>query len=209
MRIGLTCLLLGLSLAAPGGTAAAEAAPLKRLSTAHEMFRIGLADQDPLLILAAARLRKGIAATPVERAPEGGAAVAGTPLDWPDMLAAAGPMIAGNPLLEGLAEDIAAERAKGVTSGPVYSIVEIGAGGSDRYPGLPFSGGHYAEVYVEGPSGTDMNILVHDAQGRLVCSDTDISAIAYCGWKPATGGSFTITVENSGPRAGRYSMMTN
>lgn len=188
---------------------AEESAPLKRLATAHDMYRIGLERQDPLLILAAAKLRKSVAASPADRAPEDGETVAGAPLGWRDMLASAALMVEGDPLLEGLAEDIAAARSKGVASGPVYSIVEIGAGGRDEYPGLPFSGGNYAEVYVEGPSGTDMNVLVHDSKGRLVCSDTDISAIAYCGWKPATGGSFSITVENSGPRGGRYSMMTN
>lgn len=208
LRLALIALGLGLALPAAAGSAS-ELPPLKRARTAHDLYRIGVEGGDPLLILAAARLRKTVAMTAADRAPEGGSAATGTPLGWAEMLAAAAPLMEGDPLMQGLAEDIAADTAKGVASGPVYSIVRIGAGGRDRYPQLTFTGGQYAEVYVEGPSGTDLNLLVHDDKGRLVCSDTDISAIAYCGWRPAVSGSFTITVENDGPQGGQYAMMTN
>jgi len=186
-----------------------DSAPLARVKTARALFDIGVATQDALYFLAAAQLRKSVEMTPSDRAPEGGTALSGTLLGWQDMLAAATPLIAGNPMMTGLAEYIAAARSKGVASGPVYSVVEIGAGERDKYPRLRFSGGQYAEIYVEGASGTDLNLLVHDAKGRLVCSDTDISAIAYCGWKPTENGDFVSTVENDGNRGGSYSMMTN
>lgn len=201
-------LSLALSLAATAGVAD-DAAPLQQMRTARALYDIGVAEGDPLYILAAARLRKSVEPRPIDRAPEGGTAATGAPLGWQDILAAAASLIVGDPILLGLAEDIAAENSKGVMTGPVYSIVDIRAGGQDRYPGLPFTGGQYAEIYVEGPSGTDLNLTVRDDQGRLVCSDTDISAIAYCGWKPATDGRFAITVENQGRTGGRYSMMTN
>ena len=192
-----------------GPVLAGPDAPLDRLRTAHALYTIGLDQKQPLYILAAAKLRKSIALKRTGRAPAGGATASGAPLSWQDMLAAAAPLSQGDPMLVGLAEDIAAEGTKGVASGPVYSVVTIGAGASDKYPHLTFSGGQYAEIYVEGASGTDLNLLVHDARGRLVCSDTDISAIAYCGWHPATDGSFAITVKNDGKRGGKYSMMTN
>lgn len=188
---------------------AQDAAPLSRIKTARALYDIGVTTQDPLYILTAAQLRKSVDLHPTDRAPEGGTALSETPLGWQDMLATAAPLITGDPMMTGLAQDIAAARTKGVASGPVYSVVEIGAGGRDKYPRLRFSGGQYAEIYVEGASGTDLNLLVHDAKGRLVCSDTDISAIAYCGWKPAANGDFVITVENDGTRGGSYSMMTN
>ncbi len=203
--------IVGIGLAAGMGSAgwAGPAAPLDQIRTARAMYEIGVTERAPLYILAAARLRKSIPVKPVDRAPEGGATTTGAPLGWQDMLDTAAPLIEGDPTLTGLAEDIAAETLKGVASGPVYSVVQIGAGGSDRYPRLVFDGGKYAEIYVEGDAGTDLNLLVHDASGRLVCSDTDISTIAYCGWHPASTGKFTITIRNDGKRGGKYSMMTN
>lgn len=183
--------------------------PLKRVETARTLYDIGLASAEPLYLLAAARLRKSVEAAPVDRAPQGGSVTDGAPFGWQEMLVAAGPLIAGNQTLEGLAQDIRAERSKGVTDGPVYSIVDIAAGGRDVYDPLPFTGGAYAEVYVEGAPGTSLDVLVYDDQGRLVCADTDPNAIAYCGWRPATDGRFGVTVENTGGRGGRYSMMTN
>lgn len=208
MPFRLTALALAAALmAAP--VLAAEPTPLDRMRTARALYEIGLESGDGLLVLAAARLRKTVAVQPVDRAPEGGDAAEGEPLGWQQMLDAALPLISGDPLLLGLAEDIAAETSKGVMTGPVYSIMEIGAGGTDRYPPVPFAGGQYAEIYVEGPSGTDLNLTVHDDRDRLVCSDTDISAIAYCGWRPAADGKFRITVVNKGANGGRYSMITN
>ncbi|MCA0873770.1 hypothetical protein LCL97_23305 [Seohaeicola saemankumensis] len=208
MRFRRPASALALALCA-NGALAADVAPLKQVQTARALFDIGLATGDPLYLLTAARLRKSVDLSPIERAPEGGVAEPGTVLVWQDMLAAARLQISGDPVLSGLADDIAAERSKGVSSGPVYSIVTIRPGGTDTYPQLPFSGGDYAEIYVEGASGTDLNVMVRDDKGRLVCSDTDISAIAYCGWRPATDGRFTIVVENQGRRGGQYSLMTN
>ncbi len=201
-------LIIGAMLIGTGAVARADTA-LQQMQTARAMYEIGVAQDDPLLILAAAKLRKAIPTDPGTLTPEGGALTEGEPLGWQAMLAAAAPLVAGDPTLEGLAEDIEAERSKGVTNGPVYSIVKIGGGATDTYPSVPFTGGEYAEIYVEGPSGGDLNLLVHDAKGRLVCSDTDISAIAYCGWRPAADGAFTISVVNETGRGGQYSMMTN
>ena len=189
--------------------ALAETAPLQQMRTARSLYEIGIAQQNPLLILAAARLRKSVTPRPSARNTEGSKAITGQPLGWQEMLAAAAPLIEGDPALLALAEDTKAERDKGVTIGPVYSIAEIEAKGTDTYPSLPFTGGQYAEIYVEGPAGVDLNVLIRDAQGRLVCSDTDISAIAYCGWRPAASGEFKITVENRSAQGGQYSLISN
>lgn len=208
MRRATLALAVALSAAAAPATAQVQP-PLQQMRLARQLYDLGLATGDPLYVLAAARLRKSVGLAATRRAPQDGGATDGAPLGWQEMLAAAAPLIAGDPALQGLAGDIAAEAAKGVATGPVYSIVEIRAGGRDVYPRLPFAGGQYAEIYVEGAAGTDLNLLVHDDRGRLVCSDTDISAIAYCGWRPAAGGAFSVTVTNAGRTGGRYSMMTN
>ena len=102
-----------------------------------------------------------------------------------------------------------AETTKGVASGPVYNIGSLGNGNGDTYPPIEFRGGEYAEVYVEAKAATNVNLTIYDDKGRLVCSDTDISHIAYCGWTPAAGGTFTLKVENKGPMSAAYALMTN
>ncbi len=187
---------------------AQEATQLQKVNTARALYEIGLANDDALLILAAAKLRKEVPLTQTERAPEGRRAEDGAPLEWQEMLASALPLIEGNPILMGISEDIEAERSKGVTDGPVYSVARIASGGRDVYDNLPFDGGTYAEIYLEGPSGSDLNLMIRDSKGRLVCSDTDISAIAYCGWKPLAADVFQVTVE-SARGGGKYSLMSN
>lgn len=207
MNRPLATLILAVTIGAT--PALSDPAPLETMRTARALFDIGVARQDPLLILAAARLRKSVEPRAVARSPEDRTPLDGSPIGWQEMLAAAAPLIEGDPSLTGVAEDIAAERDKGVTIGPVYSIARIAPKGRDVYPALPFSGGQYAEVYVEGPSGVDLNVTIRDSQDRLVCSDTDISAIAYCGWRPVTDGKFTISVDNQSPQGGQYSLISN
>ena len=208
--MGLKVLALGTALAmAAQGAQAQEATPIQKMQAAKTLFEIGVQAQDPLYMLAAARLRKSVPLKAAERAPDGKMAAEGAPLGWDDMLTQAEELAYGNSLLTGLIGDIRAERNKGVVNGPVYSIVTLKAGGRDEYPGITFRGGEYAEIYVEGTSGSDLNLLVRDAQGRLVCSDTDISDIAYCGWRPPADEAFTVTVVSEGARGGEYSMMTN
>lgn len=201
------------SLLLTGLPSAAQDAPsaIEKLRVSRALYDLGLAEEDPLLLLAAARLRKSAPLDPVQRTPEGGTQVSGDPkpLSWQDILDEAAPLIEGDPALEGLAEDIALEGERGVSDGAVYSIANIQGRGENTYPDLTFSGGDFAEVYVEGPSGSDLNILIHDSQGRLVCSDTDPSAIAHCGWYPTTQGRFKVTVENRGDSGAEYSLITN
>ncbi len=157
--------LLSGALMSLSSVAIADQPLLKRIQTSFALYELGVAQSDPLYILAAAQLRKSIPLSAGTLAPEGGKTEQSEPLlDAKTMLAAAEPLIQGDPALEGLAEDIKAYRTKGVKSGPVYSIVQIKAKGRDTYPGIIFTGGQYAEIYVEGASGTDLNLLVHDAK---------------------------------------------
>ncbi len=202
-------ILIALTLALAPPALAETPSPVKTAELSARLHALGLAQGDPLLILSAARLRKTLAPTASDRAPEGGSPAEGTPLTWEEMLASAEPLATGDAALTGLIDDIRAETVKGVASGPVYNIGQLADGRDDTYPPIEFRGGEYAEVYVEAKAATNLNLTIHDDKGRLVCSDTDISHIAYCGWTPATGGRFTLKVENKGPAAASYALMTN
>lgn len=207
MRLALLSCAFAAALVVPA--TAETPSPVKVAELSARLYALGVETGDPLLMISAARLRKTIAPVAADRAPEGGTAGDGAPLGWEEMLAAAEPLAAGDEVLLGLIADAAVETTKGVTSGPVYNIGSLANGGGDTYPPLEFRGGEYAEVYVEARAATNLNLSVYDDQGRLVCSDTDISHIAYCGWTPAESGTFTLKVENKGPAAAAYALMTN
>lgn len=183
--------------------------PVKVAELSARLYAAGMAAGDPLLILSAAKLRKELAPVAADRAAVDGIIGESAPLGWEEMLASAAELAAEDEALMGLIEDAKVEATKGVASGPVYNIGSLGTGRGDTYPPIEFRGGEYAEVYVEARAATNLNLGVYDDKGRLVCSDTDISHIAYCGWTPAAGGTFTLKVENKGPVAADYALMTN
>jgi len=186
-----------------------SASPVKTAELSARLYAAGLDLGDPLLILSAAKLRKSLGLKPSGLLAEGATPDAEAPLGWEDMLVSAEQMASGDDILLGLIDDVRAESSKGAASGPVYNIGSLGNGGLDTYPVVQFLGGEYAEVYVEAKSTTDLNLSIYDAQGRLVCSDTDDSHIAYCGWRPGDTGGFVLKVENNGPAGAKYALMTN
>lgn len=203
-------ILVALTLSALALPALAEApSPVKLAELSARLYAAGVAAGDPVLILSAAKLRKTLAPVPADRAAVDGQPGEGAPLAWEEMLATAEALAKGDAALAGLIDDIRAETIKGVASGPVYNIGSLSNGRDDTYPPIEFRGGEYAEVYVEAKAATNLNLTVWDDQGRLVCSDTDMSHIAYCGWTPATPGTFTLKVENKGPASAAYALMTN
>ncbi len=205
MRHFLAVCLIGLALPAW----AEGPSPVKIAELSARLYAAGMQAGDPLLVLSAAKLRKGLAPVAGGRAAVDGVAGQGAPLSWEEMLAAATALAAGDEVLLGLIEDAQVEANKGVASGPVYNIGSLGNGKGDTYPPIEFRGGEYAEVYVEAKAATNLNLGVYDDKGRLVCSDTDISHIAYCGWTPAAPGTFTLKVDNKGPLGADYALMTN
>lgn len=196
-----------ISLALPAWAEGPSLVKLAELSA--RTYAAGMAAGDPLLVLSAAKLRKGMAPVAGDRAAAGGTPGQGAPLGWEEMLASAAQLAAGDEAVLGLIEDARVETTKGVASGPVYNIGSLGNGKGDTYPPIEFRGGEYAEVYVEAKVAANLNLRIYDDKGRLVCSDTDISHIAYCGWTPANAGTFTLEVENKGPSAADYALMTN
>ncbi|MCO6381154.1 hypothetical protein GTH22_00340 [Oceanicola sp. 502str15] len=201
---------LSLSFSAAPVMAADELPPLRAMEMSRQLFAAGQASRDPLMMAAAAQLRKGVSLEEVARSGGEGEAISGeAPMGWEAMLDAARDAAGDDEAMLSVIEDIRVAGTKGVSTGPVYSISRLAAKKTDTYPPLPYDGGKYAEVYVEGGGDSDLNLYVYDAKGRLVCSDTDISDVAYCGWRPATSEKFTVKVENKGAGTNRYSLMTN
>lgn len=185
---------------------------LRDAMLSKQLYDSGVARADPLLVIAAAKLRKELELERVDRAPQGAQADMDSPaphMGWQEMLATATELSGANEALLGLIDDIRAERSKGLIGGRVYNTATLGSGQKDNYEALPFEGKKFAEIYLEGKGQGDLNLFIYDDQNRLVCSDTDISRIAYCYWRPAKTANFTAVVENKGPSAANYSLMSN
>jgi hypothetical protein len=188
-----TALLLAL-LASP-----ALSGPLQEADLSARLYAEGLALQDPVLLLAAARLRKAAGFPP------GGT----LPVGWQVMLDSAATVAQGDETLLALIDDTAAEATKGVATGPVYRLDRIDPGATDRFPLIEVTAGQRTEVYVEPESGTDLNLVIRDGSGAVLCADTDPSPIAYCAWTQAEPDSVAIEVTNAGPDSTPYALMTN
>ncbi|WP_204112401.1 hypothetical protein [Shimia biformata] len=182
---------------------------LEKARLSRQVYDEGVAAKDPLVIIAAAKLRRAVGLAAKDRLPEGGIAYDGSRLGWEQMLATARELAVGDDVLLGIIADVEAENTKGVLAGPVYNIGKLDGKAEHLYRPIDFAAADYAAVYVEAHDSTDLNLFIYDSQNRLVCSDTDASAIAYCGWRPATTGSFAVKVVNAAGLTTEYSLMTN
>lgn len=195
-----------------GGETGVKAGNLMALS--RRVFDIARADKDAHGMITAARLRKKAGLQEQERAgeDEGGSAHTGEGggvLTWQAMLQEAVKRAAGDETIAGLAEDLRAEKSKGVVNGAIYSKARVKPRGKRRYRNLAFEGGRFAEVYSEGRGDANLDMFIYDQAGHLVCSQTDPSNISQCGWTPSFTGPFTVVIENKSDATVSYALMTN
>ncbi len=192
-----------------------EPATAKLYAMARDLVEYGRKNNDPLSLIVAANIRQQISLTEVDRKPTstegtGGTAEDATPeLTVDAILDEAKSMSSDDEAIVALADDIKASATKGRTAGPGYNVVTLPGSTTDNYDNVSFNGGEYAEVYAEGSGATNLDLYVYDENGNLICSDTDYSDIAYCGWTPKWTGPFSIKVINQGSASNRYALITN
>ncbi len=192
-----------------------EPATAKLYAMARDLVDYGRANNDPLSLIVAAGIRQQIALTEVDRKPsstEGSGAAAEDPtpeLTVEAILDEAKSMSGDDEAIVALADDVTASATKGRSAGPGYNVVTLPGNTTDNYDRVDFNGGEYAEVYAEGSGATNLDLYVYDENGNLICSDTDYSDIAYCGWTPKWTGPFSIKVINQGSASNRYALITN
>jgi hypothetical protein len=186
MRLATLSMLIALA-----GPAAAERSGQVRLAVVSALlFDRGMAADDALQVLAAARLRRAAGLA-----------------DWADM-AEAGRALASAGAVAALLDDLISEGARGVTAGAVQLFSSVGAAASVTLPSYRFSAGAYAEVYVEAEAGTTITVTVRDGAANVVCRRGG-SPYAYCGWTPATAGDFSVEIANPTPDPVNFLLMTN
>jgi hypothetical protein len=187
-----------------------------QMAMAQELYALGLAQNDALTVLTAAKLAAGVELTEVSREvetkPGEGATeeadVAEAPVDAAAMLAAARGLAGEDEVLAGLIDDVEAEGSRGRIGGASQTLSRLPAGSTDVWK-VPFYGNSYAEVAVVGDGDANLDVLVTDENGNTICYDVSWSDKVYCDFVPAWNGYFYITVENTGRKRNSYYLMTN
>lgn len=182
---------------------------------AQDLYALGMAQQDALVVLTAAKLAMGVTFTDVERekATEGEAVAGGeeggeAPLDGAMMLASARQLAGEDEMLVGLIEDVEAEGSRGRIGGASRTLSRLPGGQTDVWK-VPFYGNSYAEVSVLGDGDSNLDVLITDENRNTICYDVSWSDKVYCDFVPAWNGYFYITVKNTGRKRNSYYLLTN
>ncbi len=172
--------------------AAAQAA-FETLRLSAELARAGSAAHDPLLLIAAARLR-------TQAAVRSDAGAAERVDEWLNAAEAHG---ADDPRIAGLVADVRAMASKGRADGPRVTQQLI-RGGERRSFVETFRAGQPAVVYVEGDGDTHLTLTVGSA-----CRDVGPGDVKICSWTPTRSERVTVEIGNAGSVQNRVIMGMN
>lgn len=195
----------------------AEGTPgaVSQLELAQQLYALGVADQDALTVLTAAKLAAGVELKDTDRkketkgdAPAEDTAGVDAPPDAAAMLAKAKDLAGEDEVLVGLIEDAEAEGSRGRIGGASSTLSRLPAGMTDVWE-IPFYGDSYAEIGVLGDGDANLDVLVTDENGNAICLDVSASDKVYCDFTPAWNGYFYVTVQNTGKVRNSYYLLTN
>lgn len=199
-------------------TANAGRGAASQLVLAHRVFRVAGRTGDPVLLLTAIRLARGVVLRPApawERETKGGSE---PPADWaerippdpgsPGSLAVLHGLASDDPDLQDLAYDLDAQLPAGRL--PVATVARAGLGGDAQDDWrLPLAGSVAAEIALIGDAGTVLGLTVTDDSGATVCALPATVEPTLCRFTPARNGFFTVRVSNEGPGWGGYQLVGN
>jgi hypothetical protein len=195
-----------------GATGAAS-----QLVLAQRVYRHAGKSGDPVLLLAAIRLARGVtirAAPAWERTTD--ATDPPPDREWdgppdpgdPAALAVLQGLVLDDPDLQDLAFDLDAQLPKGRL--PVATVAKAGLnGGSVDDWRLALSGAVAAEIAVIGDGGTALAMSVVDEGGTVVCAHPATTEPALCRFTPARNGFFIVRVTNEGASWNSYHLVGN
>lgn len=125
-----------------------------------------------------------------------------------EMFAKAMELAGDDEALKGIISDAEAEGSRGRIGGAVSWLSRLPAGQVDVWE-VPFYGNSYAEVAIAGDGDADLDMVITDENGNVICYDVSRADSVYCDFIPAWDGYFYITVENAGRVRNSYYLMTN
>ncbi|GEM_PF-532134 len=125
-----------------------------------------------------------------------------------EMFAKATELAGDDEALKEIIADAAAESSRGRIGGAVSWLSRLNAGKMDIWE-VPFYGNSYAEIAVVGDGDSNLDMVLTDENGNVICYDTSRSDQVYCDFVPAWDGYFYIAVENTGKSRNSYYLLTN
>jgi len=187
-------------------------------STACELADYGHRNNDPMALVAAARILKAVTTTAMEGKPEekktgdGGQdkkdASKTAPVSADACLDAAAKMAGEDEALQSLIAAVRAEKARGAVTGPARGEYVLNGRCYQDFV-VSFVGGERAEVAVDGDDDTDLDLFIYDQNGNLIISDTRAGDFGGVYWTPRWTGPFTIRVVNLGTVWNHYVIAHN
>ncbi len=125
-----------------------------------------------------------------------------------EMFAKAAELAGDDEALKEIISDAEAETSRGRIGGAVSWLSRLNAGKMDIWQ-VPFYGNSYAEVAVVGDGDANLDMVITDENGNVICYDVSPSDQVYCDFVPAWDGYFYIAVENTGRKRNSYYLLTN
>lgn len=125
-----------------------------------------------------------------------------------EMFAKATELAGDDEALKGIIADAAAESSRGRIGGSVRWKSKLPGGKTDVWE-IPFYGNSYAEIAIVGDGDANLDMVLTDENGNIMCYDVSPSDQVYCDFVPAWDGYFYVTVENAGRSRNSYYLLTN
>lgn len=188
-----------------------------QLAAAQDLFVLGRAAQDPLTVIAAARLSQAIRPRDVSQARESIAAPDATdpppdaakgPVETAAMFTEARRLSGQDETLLTLIDEAEAQGERRQTGGASRSLARLEPEASDIWT-VPFFGAVPAELAVIGDGDGRLEVTVADDTDTVICAMANGRDRFHCGWIPVRNGEFIITVRNAGPGVEDYWLVTN
>jgi hypothetical protein len=189
-------------------TAQARPGAVAALMAALDLADQGQAAKDPLVVLTAARLMRGLAVVATARLPDRAkqASPAGLPaFDAEAMIATAKSLDAGDSYID-LIEMVARETPPAPRQ--LRATPSSLAPGASESWTLPFYAGSVSELGVLAATNSALDFLVTDAAGHHICEDAGTAAKFICAFTPQENGDFVLTVTNRGAATTSYALIT-
>jgi hypothetical protein len=174
---------------------------VERLALSNRLAAYGERNGDPVALVQAAKIRKGL----------GAGEASGSGHTFEQLLERAGQLAPGNPAVRALIADARNYKSRDLPLlGAGISALSklIGSRAADRAD-LVFQGETPAVVYVRSPEAADLDLYVYDEYNNLICSDENAGSEAQCRWRPRWTGSFLVDVRNKNDQEVEYVLTAN
>ncbi len=190
----------------------------QQLSLAAQLAKYGYDSSDPLALITAARIMKGVSVSEAQldksTSGEGGEQdekTGSNDMSVDGLLAKAAKLAGEDEAMQRMIAEVAAPAqslSKGDVDGPGCGTTRVNSNSTDRYS-ITFQGGRSAVVGISGDGDTDLDLSVFDENGNSICTSSGYSDDEACDWNPRSTGAFRIEVKNLGNVYNEYLFCTN